>query len=53
LTLREVFYVVNLNNLARQQEEKYFYPFSAGTELIALLTMTIPGLVPPIELLPK
>lgn len=53
LALREAFYAVTLNNLPRQQEEKLFYPFAAGTELVAVLTFLIPGLVPPKHELPR
>jgi hypothetical protein len=53
LALREAFYAVTLNNLPRQQEEKFFYPFAACTELIAVLTFLIPGLVPPKHELPR
>lgn len=53
LALREAFYAVTLNNLPRQQEEKLFYPFAACTELIAVLTFLIPGLVPPKNELPR
>jgi hypothetical protein len=52
LTLREVFYVATMNNLAKQEEEKLFYPFAAGTELIAVLTLLVPQLVPPKHALP-
>jgi hypothetical protein len=53
LALREAFYAVTLNNLPRQQEEKLFYPFAAVTELVAVLTFLIPGLVPPKHELPR
>jgi len=53
LAVREAFYAVTLNNLPRQQEEKLFYPFAAGTELIAVLTFMIPGIVPPKHELPR
>jgi len=53
LALRETFYAVTLNNLPRQQEEKLFYPFAACTELVAVLTFLIPGLVPPKQELPR
>jgi len=53
LALREAFYVVTMNNLPRQEEEKLFYPFAATTELIAVLTFLIPGLVPPKHTLPR
>lgn len=53
LALREAFYVATLNNIPRQQEEKLFYPFAAGTELIAVLTFLIPGIVPPKHELPR
>lgn len=53
LAVREAFYAVTLNNIPRQQEEKLFYPFAAGTELIAVLTFLIPGIVPPKHELPR
>jgi uncharacterized membrane protein AbrB (regulator of aidB expression) len=47
LVVREVFYAATMNNIAKQEEEKLFYPFSAGTELVVVLMFAIPGLVPP------
>jgi hypothetical protein len=53
LSLREIFYVATMNNLRIQEEERFFYPFAAGTELIAVLTLLIPQLVPPKHELPQ
>jgi hypothetical protein len=54
LTLREVFYITTMNNLKRQEEEKLFYPFGALPELLAVLTLLVPHLVPPTQgLLPR
>jgi len=45
LLVREVFLIAT-NNKTTQYKEELFYPFSAGTELAAVLLFLVPGLVP-------
>ncbi|CCM02951.1 uncharacterized protein FIBRA_05066 [Fibroporia radiculosa] len=49
---REAFYAGTEHNLSRQNNEHWWYPFSAVTELIAAMLFLVPGLVPPRRELP-
>jgi hypothetical protein len=49
---REIFMVVTIGNLPRQQHEPYWYPFAAATEFLAVCLFITPGLVPPRSELP-
>jgi len=45
LLVREVFLIAT-NNKITQYKEQLFYPFEAGTELVAVLLFLTPGLIP-------
>jgi len=45
LLVREVFLAATTNKIT-QYKEKLFYPFAAGTELVAVLFFLVPGLLP-------
>jgi len=45
LLTREIFYLAT-NNKTEQYKELLFYPFAAGTELIAVILFLVPGLIP-------
>jgi hypothetical protein len=47
LIVREVFLVATLGDLARQNEELFWYPFVALPEVLAVACYSISGLVPP------
>jgi len=53
LLVREIFLVATIQNPAKQQNEHYWYPLSATTELLAVCLFLTPGLVPPRAELPK
>ncbi|KAF7329599.1 hypothetical protein MKEN_00222900 [Mycena kentingensis (nom. inval.)] len=47
LIIREVFLVAVINDASRQNNEAFWYPFVALTELLAVCCYAVPGLVPP------
>jgi hypothetical protein len=53
LLVREIFLVATIGSLAKQQNEHFWYPLSATTELLAVCLFLTPDLMPPISELPK
>lgn len=53
LLIREIFLVATLGDSSKANNEHYWYPFVATTELIAVMLYAIPGLVPTKSELPK
>jgi len=53
LLVREAFFTATTNDLTKQTDENWWYPFSACTEFVAVVLFTAPGLVPSREELPS
>lgn len=52
LLVREAFFTATSNNLAKQTDENWWYPFAACTEFVAVILFSAPGLLPSREELP-
>ncbi|KIJ14093.1 hypothetical protein PAXINDRAFT_13013 [Paxillus involutus ATCC 200175] len=50
---REAFFVATANDLAKQNDENWWYPLAALTELVAVVMFSAPGLVPSRDELPS
>lgn len=46
LLVRELFTTATVTNSAKQNEEHFWYPLLAVPEVLAVILLTIPGLVP-------
>lgn len=53
LLMRETFFVVTVNNTAKQTDEKLWYPLAVVPELMAVILFATPGLVPARSELPS
>jgi len=53
LLIREAFFAGTSNNLTRQNDENWWYPFAALTEFVAVILFAAPGLVPSRNELPS
>lgn len=53
LLIREVFSTATVGGSSKATDERFWYPFSATTELLAVMMYAIPGLVPARSELPK
>jgi len=53
LLVREAFFTATSNELAKQNDEDWWYPFAALTECVAVVMFASPGLVPSREELPS
>ncbi|TFK35428.1 hypothetical protein BDQ12DRAFT_655543 [Crucibulum laeve] len=53
LLIREAFSVATIGNLAKQNNEHFWYPLLALPEILAVVLYATPGLVPPRAELPK
>ncbi|KAG9315664.1 hypothetical protein JVU11DRAFT_3310 [Chiua virens] len=53
LLIREAFFVGTSNDLTRQNNENWWYPFAALTEYVAVVMFAAPGLVPSRDKLPS
>lgn len=47
LLVREIFTVVTINNIAKANNEHFWYPLVAVPEILCVIVFGIPGLVPP------
>ena len=46
IAVKESFFTITLGDLSVQDNELLFYPFSAATELVAVMIFAVPGLAP-------
>jgi len=46
IAIKESFFTVTLGDMSLQDNEALFYPFSAATELVAVMIFAVPGLTP-------
>ncbi|KAH7890189.1 hypothetical protein F5I97DRAFT_1850976 [Phlebopus sp. FC_14] len=53
LVAREAFFTFTSTHLSKQNDEHWWYPFAATTELVAVIMFAAPGLVPSREELPS
>jgi hypothetical protein len=53
LLTREAFFAATSNNLTKQDDENWWYPFAALTEFVAVVMFAAPGLVPSRDELPS
>jgi len=53
LLAREAFFTATSNNLTKQNDENWWYPFAALTEFVAVIMFAAPGLVPSRDELPS
>ena len=53
LLTREAFFTATSNNLIKQNDENWWYPFAALTEFVAVVMFAAPGLVPSRDELPS
>ena len=53
LLIREAFFAATSNNLTKQNDENWWYPFAALAEFVAVVMFAAPGLVPSRDELPS
>lgn len=53
LLVREAFFTSTANNLTKQNDENWWYPFAALTEFVAVVMFAAPGLIPSRDELPS
>jgi len=46
IAVKESFFTITLGDMSLQDNELLFYPFSAATELVAVMLFAVPGLAP-------